>query len=201
MGASHTKVATKATAKEVKPTIPTPLTVIQLILQKIAFLEVVIKHKLKLKSTEHLRALDYLKEGDKLHAIHYLQREKRLEETIITLFKHQTLLETQLSAIENLITQGEIVNVMVNVKNVLSNNRISTSVVEEIIDSIRDNIEQTKDITNIMSTDIVEDIDVTDELECMMDEVNQVLPKLSIKIPTPKQEFHEEEVEDEYIPA
>jgi hypothetical protein len=194
MGASHTKQAIKATSKEV---IPTPLTVIHLILQKIAFLETIIKHKLKLKNTEHVRALNSLKEGDKLHAIHYLQREKRLEETIITLFKHQTLLETQLSAIENLITQGEIVNVMVNVKNVMSNNRISTSVVEDIIGSIRDNIEQTKDITNIMSIDIVEDIDVSNELECMMGEMNQELPKLSIKIPTPKEEFHEEEVEEE----
>lgn len=198
MGASHTKQAIKATSKEV---IPTPLTVIHLILQKIAFLETIIKHKLKLKNTEHVRALNSLKEGDKLHAIHYLQREKRLEETIITLFKHQTLLETQLSAIENLITQGEIVNVMVNVKNVMSNNRISTSVVEEIIGSIRDNIEQTKDITNIMSIDIVEDIDVSNELECMMGEMNQETPKLSIKIPTPKEEFHEEEVEDEYVLA
>jgi hypothetical protein len=194
MGASHTKQAIKATSKEV---IPTPLTVIHLILQKIAFLETIIKHKLKLKNTEHVRALNSLKEGDKLHAIHYLQREKRLEETIITLFKHQTLLETQLSAIENLITQGEIVNVMVNVKNVMSNNRISTSVVEDIIGSIRDNIEQTKDITNIMSIDIVEDIDVSNELECMMGEMNQETPKLSIKIPTPKEEFHEEEVEEE----
>jgi hypothetical protein len=198
MGALHTKQASKATSKEV---IPTPLSVIHLILQKIAFLETIIKHKLKLKNTEHIRALNYLKEGNKLHAIHYLQREKRLEETITTLFKHQTLLETQLSAIENLITQGEIVNVMVNVKNVMSNNRISTSVVEDIIGSIRDNIEQTKDITNIMSIDIVEDIDVSNELECMMGEMNQELPKLSIKIPTPKEEFHEEEVEEEYVLA
>jgi len=164
------------------PTV-TPLSVINTISLKINDLKIHIKHKTKLKDTEHSIAQEYLKKGDKAQATRSLQKVKRYEETIAGLLRNQTLLEVQLAAVENQITQNEVINTMKDVKNVLNVNKASTTEVEDIMESIQDNMEATKDISAALSEPLVDEADVSEELESMMKELTPEPPKLMISIP------------------
>lgn len=175
---------------------PSPMEAIQKLHRQIETLNLSIKQKSTLAENYHEKAKTCVSQGKPDDAKIWLEKKVRLNTRITQLLSMVSSLEHQIAALESVSVNRDIVNAMEVSSQAMKNSDLSTDKVSDIMDAVRNQIDDTTEVTNILSEPLGDVVDVSDELEKMAKESIEIKPMPAVPqiVHVPVQSNIEEEL-------
>lgn len=141
---------------------------IQKLHKQVETINLSIKQKSSLVNSYTEKAKQCLLNGKREDAKSFLEKKVLIERRITQLIKMVSTLEQQISALESASINRDIVRAIEVSNEAIKNTTVSTDDVSQIMDSVREKIDDVNEVANILSEPIGNSVDVTDELNSLM---------------------------------
>lgn len=146
----------------------------------------------KTKEYLHSKVLQELKNQEKLNAKHFLMRRKMVEQKIESLLNSRIKIEEQLLSLSSTFTNKNILNTLKATNEAFKNISVNIKEIEDAIETSKENLENYRDVNNILSQGNEDDEELLKEFESLDQLELPSVPSYSIK-PKEKEEVRQPE--------